>query len=77
VIDRTGIVYKWNELLNLLNHIYRILYIADDLYEYSICSKIRGMAEWDMGFGNNDQMGEGRVKILEEECPIKAMFVLV
>jgi hypothetical protein len=59
VIDRTGIVYKWNELLNLLNHIYRILYIADDLYEYSICSKIRGMAEKDMGFGNNDQMGEG------------------
>jgi hypothetical protein len=54
--DRTtGIVYKWNELLNLLNRISRILHFAYDLYKYSICSKRNGQ----MGYEFWEQRSNG------------------
>jgi hypothetical protein len=55
----------------------------------NILFALRGMTERDMGFGNDDRMGEGRVKILvqehqservkilEEECLVNALFVSI
>jgi hypothetical protein len=45
--------------------VYLEFYILLTIY-INILFALRGMAKWDMSFGNNDRMGEGRVKILEE-----------